>query len=564
MINKILFKGDVTLIKSICKSKFYSQFDSSKLLKEVQENINPSVVAISEEFQFVFHKILHTDPCSYWNKEVYNQTESLLELLFQTYGDKLEIDETIFNYFLMGYDAYCQISETILDLRNFNVSQQIKTSLYRLPVYTSILERCLSNFLRVITNLTGKSIKKDYSTQNTLGQLISVIKANGYNEIVKNVNVNLRNAINHGKVLLKKTPTDKISFFYVENHISKCIEMALYEFDKIIDDTFDTVSAVLLSLITFMNNHMKLLHIDESKSEHISFSLLAMRLSIPGICCQRISDTRNSKQLNVEIEITNTDRTYIAQIATILSILVFDKYNNYEQYMFSFSNPRMINGWVRYKNQEILDMVNNIKSFDAVFIEVRKRNDFVIFNPSTENVDLNEIKYFCFPNYNSKSFKINNVQDVSTEQRKRLRANLYIGTITTRQEILNVINQAVEWLRKVKNPPSPVILQKHGDMPADSLYINVYRSDGRKSKELYTSNENFICFVDYNADGTTSLKNGGLPKSLWNVLHHEKLDNMFIAWKDGKYITRQVVKIGRNDPCPCGSGLKYKKCCGST
>ena len=27
---------------------------------------------------------------------------------------------------------------------------------------------------------------------------------------------------------------------------------------------------------------------------------------------------------------------------------------------------------------------------------------------------------------------------------------------------------------------------------------------------------------------------------------------------------RSVVKdhkIGRNDPCPCGSGLKYKKCC---
>ena len=22
------------------------------------------------------------------------------------------------------------------------------------------------------------------------------------------------------------------------------------------------------------------------------------------------------------------------------------------------------------------------------------------------------------------------------------------------------------------------------------------------------------------------------------------------------------AKVGRNDPCPCGSGLKYKKCCG--
>ncbi|NLC12153.1 MAG: hypothetical protein GX767_07880, partial [Firmicutes bacterium] len=23
-----------------------------------------------------------------------------------------------------------------------------------------------------------------------------------------------------------------------------------------------------------------------------------------------------------------------------------------------------------------------------------------------------------------------------------------------------------------------------------------------------------------------------------------------------------VKKVGRNEPCPCGSGKKYKKCCG--
>lgn len=28
--------------------------------------------------------------------------------------------------------------------------------------------------------------------------------------------------------------------------------------------------------------------------------------------------------------------------------------------------------------------------------------------------------------------------------------------------------------------------------------------------------------------------------------------------------TRHVEKIGRNDPCPCGSGKKYKKCCGAS
>lgn len=37
-------------------------------------------------------------------------------------------------------------------------------------------------------------------------------------------------------------------------------------------------------------------------------------------------------------------------------------------------------------------------------------------------------------------------------------------------------------------------------------------------------------------------------------------------WLDGiiaqqPYI-REQLKVGRNDPCPCGSGKKYKKCCG--
>jgi len=27
-------------------------------------------------------------------------------------------------------------------------------------------------------------------------------------------------------------------------------------------------------------------------------------------------------------------------------------------------------------------------------------------------------------------------------------------------------------------------------------------------------------------------------------------------------IRSTAPKVGRNDPCPCGSGKKYKKCCG--
>lgn len=54
--------------------------------------------------------------------------------------------------------------------------------------------------------------------------------------------------------------------------------------------------------------------------------------------------------------------------------------------------------------------------------------------------------------------------------------------------------------------------------------------------------------------------------------HHEigqfrKQDGMWF-YSDSTHPKAQTVvrtdpKIGRNDPCPCGSGKKYKKCCGA-
>ncbi|MBM3132653.1 MAG: YchJ family protein [Chloroflexi bacterium] len=45
--------------------------------------------------------------------------------------------------------------------------------------------------------------------------------------------------------------------------------------------------------------------------------------------------------------------------------------------------------------------------------------------------------------------------------------------------------------------------------------------------------------------------------------HFEKVDGKwyFVAGKAFP-IVRAEPKVGRNDPCPCGSGKKYKKCCG--
>ena len=46
-----------------------------------------------------------------------------------------------------------------------------------------------------------------------------------------------------------------------------------------------------------------------------------------------------------------------------------------------------------------------------------------------------------------------------------------------------------------------------------------------------------------------------------NIFSEEKRKELYKEQKASGTI-RNEKKIGRNDPCPCGSGKKYKKCCG--
>ncbi len=45
------------------------------------------------------------------------------------------------------------------------------------------------------------------------------------------------------------------------------------------------------------------------------------------------------------------------------------------------------------------------------------------------------------------------------------------------------------------------------------------------------------------------------------IFDEEKIKQIKKEYNRSKTVVKGD-KIGRNDPCPCGSGLKYKKCCG--
>ena len=52
----------------------------------------------------------------------------------------------------------------------------------------------------------------------------------------------------------------------------------------------------------------------------------------------------------------------------------------------------------------------------------------------------------------------------------------------------------------------------------------------------------------------------GMPQ--WDSILSEECRKELYKKQKSSGTIRKGKKVGRNDPCPCGSGLKYKKCCG--
>ncbi len=177
----------------------------------------------------------------------------------------------------------------------------------------------------------------------------------GFEEIIKYIDVDIRNAINHGGILFKEDGK-RIEFNYTKGGKALSKELLDYEFDKLIDNVFDTASGLLLALCQFINNNINLINIDKYENNYVSSNLLCMELSIPSIICKCINESIDSSQLNVHIHIKNTDRDYILQSSLLIAVQVFKRYPNYERYMISFDNERMLISWARYKRSDLDDI----------------------------------------------------------------------------------------------------------------------------------------------------------------------------------------------------------------
>lgn len=73
---------------------------------------------------------------------------------------------------------------------------------------------------------------------------------------------------------------------------------------------------------------------------------------------------------------------------------------------------------------------------------------------------------------------------------------------------------------------------------------------------LFDSEKLYMNMVGCNAEWLYTL-----PQ--WDkIFSEEKRKELYKTEKSSKTVVKPP-KVGRNDPCPCGSGKKYKKCCGA-
>ncbi len=96
-----------------------------------------------------------------------------------------------------------------------------------------------------------------------------------------------------------------------------------------------------------------------------------------------------------------------------------------------------------------------------------------------------------------------------------------------------------DWAKKLDWQSLEIIKTEEGG-PEDSAGTVEFIAKYRKKEAPYNHHE-IAEFL--REDGKWYFKDGHAPKPVQSI--------------------RERPKIGRNEPCPCGSGKKYKKCCGA-
>jgi len=112
-----------------------------------------------------------------------------------------------------------------------------------------------------------------------------------------------------------------------------------------------------------------------------------------------------------------------------------------------------------------------------------------------------------------------------------------------------------QWLEDIWNAYVPEEAQ---DAHATMLMILSFFSSQELAQEFAAEAK------DGDLPGMAETMREVLPETVTEYAHVGRSIQKMLAEESLRQEPRRSDKIGRNEPCPCGSGRKYKKCCGAS
>jgi preprotein translocase subunit SecA len=88
------------------------------------------------------------------------------------------------------------------------------------------------------------------------------------------------------------------------------------------------------------------------------------------------------------------------------------------------------------------------------------------------------------------------------------------------------------------------------------------RIRGEVLNNLFRSTTNLASFETFLSQLQQKMSGGESPDGSPGVRTPSRAASEENEMKIELPVRREAPKVGRNDPCPCGSGKKFKACCG--
>lgn len=323
----------------------------------------------------------------------------------------------------------------------------------------------------------------------------------------------IRNAISHGGIIYNG---NSLKFQFTQGNISGNKEVSTYQFKTDIKEIFDIASSMCLSWIYYLQNNISFIDLHNSQYLSEESKIFIDRISLSTLLfeCKRINSVvplsnKDSRQYNLEFTHNNlsiTERLYLG-IESATKFVIQKKLQPGDYIHVSFESPKTVSSFFTIPTEHFINYSMGAINIEEI-VDLNKK-EMLMGEVNDENRSEIEDKFRSYLDINNEEYSIIEIEDISLEDVKRYSAVLIRNKKSTKFQLKEMIKKAIEHIISIENYGFTSHKVKHGDMPADIVYLTVYNQElrRRKKRELSPENDNFICYVQYDKNKKFPIRN---------------------------------------------------------